>query len=296
MRDWSPVTPVSLCKYEAAGNDFVFFLDPSALPGTDELDKDFVVGLCDRHRGIGADGVVVLRPAPGAAIGREGVPPAGAMELRNADGGRAETSGNALRCLALALFDSGLSGREALVLTDAGPRRTQVLERLDGTSAIVRTEMGRAAVEQAQPVPDLGARWSARHVSVGNPHLVLIGDSLEGIDIIALGRSYEGAVPGGQNVEAIAPDGRGGLDLLVFERGAGPTRSCGSGSCAAAAAARSIGLVGEHVEVHNPGGGLVVELEGEPSAPEVSLIGPARRVFRLQLDAAEMESLAGGGT
>jgi diaminopimelate epimerase len=288
MGDWI-VTVVSVLKYQALGNDFLIFLDPSDLPGTDEVDADFVVAVCDRHRGAGADGVMVARPA--IAQGTEPLSDV-RLELRNADGGRAETSGNGIRCLALSLVDAGVvPGPDVLVATDAGPRLMSVIGRTSPSTAIVRAEMGTLVVSEAEPAPLLGAGFEARHVDVGNPHLVLIGASLDGVDIAALGRSLEGARPGGQNVEIVAPDGTGGLDLLVWERGAGLTEACGTGSCAAAAAARATGLVGDRVEVHNPGGTLVVELNGEAQAPLVWLSGPASRVLRAELDLGEIAEL-----
>jgi diaminopimelate epimerase len=283
------VTIASLHKYHALGNDFLVALDASGLPGGVELDADFVTALCDRHRGVGADGVMVVRPATATDDGRL---PDAEMELRNADGGRAETSGNGLRCLALALVDSGaVSGPDVLVATDSGPRLVTVLDRIDAATATVRTEMGTVRVGAAQMAPLLGGDWEARRVDVGNPHLVMMGSSLEGVDIAELGRSLEGAEPGGQNVEVVVPDGSGGLDFLVWERGAGLTEACGTGSCAAAAAARAAGLVGDRVEVHNPGGTLVVELAGDPLEPSVHLSGPATRAFRVELLPSEIDAL-----
>lgn len=287
MGDWLIVTVVSVLKYHALGNDFLVVLDPSDLPGAGEVDTDFVLAVCDRHRGVGGDGIMVARPVTPEGTER------GAdvrLELRNADGGRAETSGNGIRCLALALVDAGvLPGPDVLVSTDAGPRLINIVERTGRGTAIVRAEMGTLIVSEAEPAPLLGPGFEGRHVDVGNPHLVLIGDSLDGVDIAALGRSLEGARPGGQNVEIVAPDGSGGLDFLVWERGAGLTEACGTGSCAAAAAARAAGLVGESVEVHNPGGTLVVELSGEALAPSVWLSGPATRVLRAEIVLSDIE-------
>jgi len=287
MGDWFTVTVVSLFKYQALGNDFLVALDPAGLPGNDELDKDFVSAVCDRHRGIGADGIMVVRPVRPAAGRRPDV----TMELRNADGSRAETSGNGLRCLALALLDArALPGPDVLVATDAGPRLVTVLDRLDSATANVRTEMGQLTVGPARPAPWLAGQWQARRVDAGNPHLVIMGASLEGVDIAELGRRLEHAEPGGQNVEVVAGDGGGGLDLLVWERGAGLTEACGSGSCAAAAAAHAAGLVGSRVEVHNPGGTLVVDLSGvDALSPSVCLSGPASRVCRLELVPSEID-------
>lgn len=293
MGDWRTVTTAALAKYQALGNDFLVALDPVGLPGTDELPEDFVIAVCDRHRGIGADGIIVVRPAGEemAADGRD--LPCVAMELRNADGGRAETSGNGLACLGLALVDAALvAGPQVCVVTDAGPRLVTVLERIDGASALVRVEMGSMAVGEAEPVQLLGGSFQARHVGVGNPHLVVWGSSLQGLDVAGLGAKLELATPGGQNVEFVAPDGEGGLELVVWERGAGVTRACGSGSCAAAGAARASGMVGDRVVVRNPGGSLVVDLEGEDLlAPVAFLSGRATRVFAIELRQHEIEAL-----
>jgi diaminopimelate epimerase len=294
MGDWGIMTVVSFLKYQALGNDFLVFLDPSEVPGTDGVDAAFVVAVCDRHRGVGADGILVARPADAddSALPANGRVPDVRLELRNADGGRAETSGNGIRCLALALVDAGVvPGPDVLVATDAGPRLVTVLARNGCGSAMVRTEMGTVEVGEAEPAPLLGASFEARHVDVGNPHLVLMGESLEGVDIADLGRALEHARPGGQNVEIVAPDGSGGLDLVVWERGAGLTEACGTGSCAVAAAARAAGLVGDRVEVHNPGGTVTVELSGDASAPLVWLSGPARRVLRGEVVPSEIDGL-----
>ena len=290
MGDWAIVTVVSLLKYHALGNDFLVFLDPSDVPGTDAVESDFVVAVCDRHRGVGADGILVARPA--ASDG--GLPTADVrLELRNADGGRAETSGNGLCCLALALVDAGVvTGPDVLVGTDAGLRRVSVVERTGYGAATVRTEMGTIEVGSAELVPLLGPGFEARHVDAGNPHLVLVGMSLDDVDIVDIGRSLEGARQGGQNVEVIAPDGTGGLDLLVWERGAGLTEACGTGSCAAAATARALGLVGDRVEVHNPGGTLVVELSGDALAPAACLSGPVHYVMRADIVPSAIDVLA----
>ncbi|MGH9169299.1 MAG: diaminopimelate epimerase [Acidimicrobiales bacterium] len=267
---------LSFLKYHGHGNDFLVCLDGSDLPGGDEVDADFVAELCDRHRGVGADGVMVVRPATGRGDVR--------MELRNADGGRAEMSGNGLRCLALALVDAGIcSGPDVLVETDAGLRTVSIVERLSDDCSLAKAEMGTLLVGPEELAPLLGNGFQARHVDVGNPHLVFIGADLEGVDIVELGRSLEDARPGGQNVEVATPDSSGGLELLVWERGAGVTEACGTGSCAAAAAARAAGLVGDHVRVQNPGGVLDVDLSGDLQAPTVWLSGPACRVARIEI-------------
>jgi diaminopimelate epimerase len=273
--DCPAVTTVTLLKYEALGNDFLIALDAGSfafVPGSEAL-ASFARRICDRHRGVGADGLIVARnPGAGGDV---------AMELLNADGGRAETSGNGLRCFALALVDAGaVAGPELVVETDGGPVRAEVGARSAGGCAAVSVEMGPAAVGP----PERVGGHDARAVVIGNPHLVLLARSLEGVRMDEIGPRLEREVPGGRNVEAVAPDGSGGLELVVWERGAGLTQACGSGSCAAAAAARAAGLVGGHVPVHNPGGTLVVELSGTLATPEATLSGPACRVARVEVE------------
>ncbi len=132
------------------------------------------------------------------------------MELRNADGGRAETSGNGLRCFALAAVEAGLvAGPELAIETDSGLRRA-ILRRRDGLgSADVSVEMGCVRVRPLDPVahaclPGSAARpWPAWFVDVGNPHAVVLAPSLEGVEIAAVGPTLENMRPGGQNVEIV---------------------------------------------------------------------------------------------
>jgi diaminopimelate epimerase len=141
--------------------------------------------------------------------------------------------------------------------------------------------MGEVRVEPtASPI----AGKEGFRADIGNPHLVLLGDRNDDIDLALIGPSLEAAWPGGQNVEVISVAGVDELDLVVFERGAGITEACGTGSCAAAAAARLAGLVGDVVTVRNPGGSLVVELgPAAGNAAAARLSGPARRVAEVNV-------------
>jgi diaminopimelate epimerase len=275
---------LSLLKYHGAGNDFLIALDPSALPAGPggEIDAGTVRALCDRRRGIGADGLIVRR-AP------EGEPNAHvAMELWNADGSAAETSGNGLRCFALALVDEGfVPPGQVLIQTGGGLAEADVPAPSGSCgSGAVRVSMGRASIGASlDPSPFPRAGFAGWPVDTGNPHLVLLGGSIDDIDVSEVGPKLELARPGGQNVEIVAPDGSGGLDLVVWERGAGRTEACGSGSCAAAAVGRAAGVVGDHVEVHNPGGTLTVDLEGPLDCPAITLGGPAVRVAQIEVGA-----------
>jgi diaminopimelate epimerase len=301
---------LTLVKYQGLGNDFLVALDGRALDAagaelaghapaaagvaglpTDggDLTGGLARALCDRHTGVGADGILVLRAAGSGGDVR--------MELRNADGGRAETSGNGLRCFALATVEAGLvPGPEVIVETDAGARRA-VLRRREGSgSADVSVEMGRVRVARSGPVADAalpGSRalpWPSWSVDAGNPHLVLLAPSLEGVAIAAIGPMLERQRPGGQNVEiATYEPAAGELSLVVWERGAGVTLACGSGSVAAAAALHFAGICPARVRVHNPGGMAEVILSGDdPLAVTAELAGPVHRVARIEVDPAEL--------
>lgn len=276
-------TTLMLTKYHGLGNDFLVLVDPER---SAPYDAATVAAVCDRHRGIGADGVLRLSlPRAGGDV---------AMELRNADGSEAETSGNGLRCAILAAAHAGMlppgafAGAAVAVETKAGPALGRLLRSgsADGPGsagpvAEVSVAMGEAVVEVVDPSPVVECR--ALHVDVGNPHLVLLADVAVDLDLAAVGPMLEGSRPGGINVEVVRLRGCE-LDLVVWERGAGLTLACGTGSCAAAAAARAQGRAGDRVVVHNPGGDLAVELSGPRHRPSVTLVGPACRIGEVRVD------------
>lgn len=266
--------PLTLAKLHGAGNDFLVVIDPD---GVRPIGAALARALCDRHRGVGADGVLrALAPTDGGDL---------RMELHNADGSVAETSGNGLRCLALAALEAGMvAGERLAVETSAGVRQVEVRGRTAGAADIA---VGMGTVELAAGDADPpGPGWRARRASVGNPHLVILVPAVEGFPVAEVGKRIDSAEPGGMNVEVIGPPATAGLlDLVVWERGAGVTLACGSGSCAAAAAARLWGLCDDSVTVSNPGGELFVELSGaDPLAPQAVLSGPARHVATVTVD------------
>lgn len=266
-------TRLDLSKHEGAGNDFLVVVDPDDRV---RLTDDQVRALCDRHRGVGADGVIRVGP------GRDGADLS--MELRNADGNEAEMSGNGIRCLAQAAVEAGLvAPPEFTVATAAGIRAItyQAGDRPEEATASV--DMGPVCLgdEQRQRFADR----RVRRVDVGNPHLVLLGpgDPAE-LAVAEIGARIEAGHLGGINVEFVALGASSDeLVLRVWERGVGETRACGTGSCAAAAAVRSWGMVGDHVRVRNPGGTLEVWL-GEKDGDPAVLAGPVRRVADVVVD------------
>ncbi len=271
---------LTLQKYEALGNDFLVLVDGGH---RSPFDAALARVLCERRRGIGADGLM--------RVGVKG-PGALTMELRNADGGVAETSGNGLRCALLAAADAGLvrGAGPVEISTLAGTVRAEILER-DDASAQVRVAMGSCAVDEEPESPAGG--WRALSVDVGNPHLVLLaGHGAIGLALEDIGPRLERERPGGVNVELVHVVDPTRLVLEVWERGVGRTRACGSGSCAAAAAARRCGLVGDEVVVDNPGGRLRVRLAGTRERPTAELEGPVRRVAAVSVGEALLAEAA----
>ena len=266
---------VHASKHEGAGNDFLVVLDRD---DSIRLSVAQVRLLADRRRGVGADGIILVGP------GRDGCDLS--MHLVNADGSDAEMSGNGIRCLAQAAVDAGwVRPPRFTVATAAGTRTVEYAVGPADGWASARVDMGPARLgpDQAQEFDDRRART----VDVGNPHLVLLGPDTAGVEVAELGPKLQAAFPGGINVEwiTVLTDGDGDyLDFRVWERGAGETLACGTGSVAAAAAARSWHAVDGDgaVRVRNPGGMLEVTLGADERATTY-LAGPVRRVADIDI-------------
>lgn len=278
-------------KYEGLGNDFVLVESP-AWPLA-SLTEETVRALCDRHRGVGADGVLWIdrtQSTPGAAAsGATESEKAATVRLVifNADGSRPEMCGNGVRCVTAFLFDRGaLSLGETLaVQTDAGPRDARVLAAGSDGSATVEVQMGRVRV--ATDPLRVARGVDAIAVDVGNPHAVLFscvepGREEEIVKAIALRRE---AWPRGANVEFVRDDGSRGFAVRVHERGVGWTRACGTGAVAVAAAA-------VFYERNGAQAALTVDAEGDgyDGAPRVrvSLEGGALEVLLAQTEAFDV--------
>jgi diaminopimelate epimerase len=239
-----------LTKHHGLGNDFLVLLD---LEGTRPVTGATVRALCDRHRGIGADGL--LRVTAGSKLG-DGVTDV-TMQLFNADGGRAEMSGNGVSCLAQAVVLAGIiPGPTVRVATDAGVRTVRIEPTDAAHEHRATVDMGVAKVGEEEPEWIDGAAQRAARVDIGNPHLVLhVRGPATDDELEALGRRANDLVPGGINVELVVPGPESGqLTMQVYERGVGLTEACGTGACAAAAAAEHWDLVGSSVRVLQPGG------------------------------------------
>ncbi|MDP9033680.1 MAG: diaminopimelate epimerase [Myxococcota bacterium] len=261
-----PRTSLAFHKYEGTGNDFIV-VDATS---EQDLSPERAVRLCDRHFGVGADGVlVVLPPRTATADAR--------MRVVNADGSVPEMCGNGARCVALHLAQArGIRAGTVRLDTDAGVRPCAVENA--GGEGLVTVEMGSVRV-LGQLVIDLDGRTlEMTTADAGNPHAVLFGDFSRG-DMARLGPalSTHPAFPEGTNV-GFARDVEGGIDLTVWERGVGITLACGTGACAAVAVACTAGRLRASypVRVRLPGGELEVTAFADQ---RVTLRGPARHVF-----------------
>jgi diaminopimelate epimerase len=260
-------TTLAFSKYEGIGNDFILMEAASDLV----LTREQVVDLCDRHFGIGADGVLLVLPprADGCAA---------RMRVVNADGSVPEMCGNGLRCVALdAAERQGMASGVLRIETDAGVRSCDV-QTMSGRGSLVTVDMG--VVRALGPARvQLGEQaLEVELADAGNPHAVLFGP-YEREEIERLGPAIEkhSMFPRGTNVEFARASPRG-IELTVWERGVGITLACGTGACATVAVAARAGLVdpGVAVAVHLPGGTLTVAAD---AAGATSMSGAARRVF-----------------
>ncbi|OFV92971.1 MAG: diaminopimelate epimerase [Acidobacteria bacterium RIFCSPLOWO2_12_FULL_65_11] len=239
-------------KAHAYGNDFLY-VKKDAVQGV--TPEPLARQLCDRHRGIGADGLILYEPTPDGA----------SMQLFNADGGRAEVSGNGVRALgALLLRDDNRVQISLTIHTEAGPKRLERLSR-EGARQTFRAAMG--LPRDLRQVPAVVANESLQLVLMdfGNPHCVVLG-SLPGRNRFErLGRSlaHHQMFPGGTNVEFADVELPGSVRIFIWERGVGPTASSGTGSCAALVAAAAFGGARREADVIAPGGTQRVEWRDE---------------------------------
>lgn len=252
-------------KYQGLGNDFIV-VDVKS-PG--ELSVERATRLCDRHFGVGADGVLLVSAGGHGARAR--------MTVINADGSRPEMCGNGLRCVALHLASHADEASSSfLVETDAGLLGCEVTR--DGDHAQVRTEMGVARVLAPLDFDHQGEPLVFQRVTTGNPHAILFDREFDTPSIDELGPRVSAAIEGGSNIEFVQQRGPARFDVVVWERGVGRTLACGTGAVATAVAAVSLGRAehGSPIEVDLPGGTLVIEVD---RGLDTRLSGPAVRVY-----------------
>ena len=279
---------MKLLKGHGTENDFLVLPD---LDGAIDLRPELVRALCDRHAGLGADGILRVVRSENDPESKEMAGEAPFfMDYRNADGSVAEMCGNGIRVFLRYLIATGLVERDAAVATRGGIRRARTCG--DGN---VTVQMGLPRVLADRPVATAASHTPMPGIAVEmpNPHVVVpIGSSeeLAALDLHAA-PTVEPAGPNGQNVEFVARLGPRHLQMRVHERGVGETRSCGTGICAAAVAtahADGTGADGTQWRVDIPGG--TCEVVWDPGG-EVELTGPAVLVATIDVDPEWLGSL-----
>jgi len=239
---------IELIKAHAYGNDFLL-IEAEQVRGEPAA---FARQVCDRHRGIGADGLILLT-IPGMHTGNA-FPVS--FVLLNADGSRSEISGNGLRCVAalLAVRQNLAVGASIVIDTDAGAKQLELLAR-DGKRLTFAAEMGPPADLREVDLVVGNATVRAVVLRVGNPQCVVLGPAThERLHELGRALATHEYFPEGTNVElaeVMSPDT---VRILIWERGVGPTESSGTGTCAAAVAAAAFGGANRSVEVVSPGG------------------------------------------
>lgn len=243
---------MDFAKYQGLGNDFIIVTEP--------IDGAKARVMCDRHFGVGADGVIVIGSSERADF---------SFTLYNADGGTAEVSGNGLRCIGRYLLDRNLAKPGPIKVETAG--EIKVIEPGEGGRAF-RVDMG-VAVDEGEVFLH-GRTW--RKVDIGNPHVVTMVDAIEDAPVGELGPVMEvdPAFPDRTNVHFVQVAGDV-IHARFWERGVGTTLACGTGACASLVASEL-----ERATVRGPGGDLDVEKD---STGRIFLTGPAEAVFEGRL-------------
>ena len=252
-------------KMEGLGNDYIYL---NCLEHTPEDLPELARRLSDRHFGVGADGLICVRPGRGGDF---------SMEMYNADGSRGAMCGNGIRCVGKFVYDKGLTRKTCLTIdTDAGPR-TLELHILGNRADQVTVDIGPVRVFPAITVEAAEERFSVIPVHAGNPHGVIFCQDPEEIGLERLGPLLERhpALGERRNIEFVSLPDRGRLNIRVWERGSGITLACGTGACAAFGAALRENRCESRVEAVLPGGALCLERRGD----SVLMTGPARTVF-----------------
>jgi len=236
---------------------------------------------CDRHFGIGADGILVTGPGEAQDI---------FMRIFNGDGSEAEMCGNGIRCVALYARQRGLAVRdEFAVQTLAGPRWVEIVS---SSPPQVRVDMGQPILNPADiPVQGAAANnhlsvtWEDQYfnitaVSMGNPHAVILVDDANQVPLEIWGPRLEKDphFPANTNVEFVQILSEREIKVRVWERGAGITLACGTGACASLVACHLLGKIGRQAQVHLPGGDLWIEWNQDNN--HVYMTGTATEVFR----------------
>ena len=278
MRKWR--RSLHFSKLEGCGNDCIIIEN---FNGEITCPESLALTLCDRHRGVGAEGLVLLEDSDVAEV---------KMRLFNTDGSEGLIGGNAIRCVAKYLYDKGFTRQESFSVETGGGVRHLDLYTVDGKVTSVAVDMGKASLKAADlpttlpeetlidyPVEIGGEPYNITCVSVGNPHCVVFCDRVDGVDVPQVGPRFEHSelFPERINTEFVRVVNPLTIKMRVWERGSGETTACGTGACAAVVAAVATGQCekGTDVTVKLRGGDLTVNYTDE----RVILTGDAKLLF-----------------
>ncbi len=268
-------------KMNGLGNDFIVWYGHQELPSDA---AELAVRLCDRHFGIGADGLVYILPSNKADF---------RMRIINSDGSEAEQCGNAIRCAAKYVYDNKHINREQITIETLGAGVQQVeLTVENGTVRMVKVDMGEPILEGLkipttldltsvinEPIEAGGSGFRFTAVSMGNPHCVIYVEDAPSFELEAWGPKLEchPLFPKKTNVEFATVRSRKHIDMRVWERGAGPTLACGTGACATLVASVLNGYSDRRAIVSLKGGDLDIEWSVDDN--HIYMTGPAEVVF-----------------
>lgn len=268
-------------KMHGLGNDFVFIEDKTG------QDKDYTAlarAMCNRHTGIGADGLIVIVDSRVADV---------RMRIINSDGSEAEMCGNGIRCFAKYVYDSGIiEKKQFTVETPAGIMEPEITVGADNKAKLITINMGRPSFNRSE-IPMEGAdgrvlnedlcvdgeNWKVTSLLMGVPHTVTYVDDVDSVDIEKIGPLFEKheAFPKHTNINFAQQMDDRTVKVRTWERGAGATLACGTGSCSVAVASFLNGRTGREVDIQLPLGTLHIEYREEDG--NVYMTGPAAVSF-----------------
>jgi len=266
------------------GNDFVVFIDEA---GANKDFSDLAVRLCDRHTGIGADGIMVVVPSTIADT---------RMRIINADGSEAEMCGNGIRCFAKYVYERGVITKESFTIETLAGIMKPSLTVEDGKVTLVTVDMGKPVFEAAQipmnvdlpKVQNVSVKveeqvYEVSSVLMGVPHTEVFVDDVTAVPLTTLGPKLEKheLFPRGTNVNFVEVVDKNHIKVRTWERGAGATLACGTGCCASVIMAHENGLTNREVDVDVYLGTLRIRYEADGT---VFMTGPAAEVFETELD------------
>nr|WP_326212760.1 carbamoyl-phosphate synthase large subunit [uncultured Oscillibacter sp.] len=272
-------------KMQTCGNDYIFLEN---FDGRITCPESLCVTFCHRHYGVGADGIILMERSETADV---------KMRMFNSDGSEGKMAGNALRCLGKYLYDNGFSTKGTVTVETGSGVRTVTLYTTNGKVTSASVDMGKAALDASglkfpiaepqvvdYPVRIAGRPYRITCVDMGNPHCVVFCDRVDDVDIGFIGPRFEHApyFPERVNTEFIRVVNPSTIKMRVWERGSGETMACGTGACAAVAAAVANGLCekGRDITVRVKGGELIVHYTDEG----VTLTGDAKLVYTGEIE------------